>query len=312
MNPDNLLDGRLKLRHLSLVVMIADQEGIAKAAEALHVTQPVVTRGLREVEDLLEVRLFERGPRGVTPTIYGKSFLEHSKSILALVRDAGRNIKLLATGQVGTINLGIHWARSNSLLPLAIAGVKKQYPELNILIRESSSVDLHQALLSGEIDLIFGRLTTETPRAFEQRVLYREPVWLVARAGNPVHEISSPSLSKLLELPWAFPVEQTSLRTVLEEAFLNEAGNLPQNRIEVSSVLLLQEILVNTDVIAAMPLLSAQKTQGIEFVNGPLRGVESRVGVTVPVERPMLPGARAMLTQLEHYAKQFSMETGQS
>ena len=55
----HILDGRLKLRHLTLVVAIADRGSVVAAAQALHVTQPVVTRGLREVEDVLGVRLFE-------------------------------------------------------------------------------------------------------------------------------------------------------------------------------------------------------------------------------------------------------------
>ncbi len=70
----NLLDGGFKLRHLRLITTIAENGTIAGAARDLYVTQPVVTRGLREAEEILGVTLFDRGPRGVTPTLTGRYF----------------------------------------------------------------------------------------------------------------------------------------------------------------------------------------------------------------------------------------------
>src|SRR5882724_13388004 len=92
MDADRLLDGRLKLRHLVLVATIAEQGSVVRAAERLRVTQPVVTRGLRELEAILGVELFDRGPRGVTPTIYGSAFLTHAQAVLTQVRQAGQHI----------------------------------------------------------------------------------------------------------------------------------------------------------------------------------------------------------------------------
>jgi DNA-binding transcriptional LysR family regulator len=74
-----LLDGRLKIRHLVLVQTLIQQQSIGATANALHVRQPVVTRRLRELEQILGVRLFERTSRGVTPTEFGAAFVEHAR-----------------------------------------------------------------------------------------------------------------------------------------------------------------------------------------------------------------------------------------
>jgi len=74
MDADRLLDGRLKLRHLVLVATIAEQGSVVRAAERLRVTQPVVTRGLRELEAILAWSC-STGAARVTPTIYGSAFL---------------------------------------------------------------------------------------------------------------------------------------------------------------------------------------------------------------------------------------------
>ncbi|MDT7669263.1 MAG: hypothetical protein QOC74_2046, partial [Pseudonocardiales bacterium] len=130
MEADRLLDGRLKLRHLVLVATIAEQGSVVRAAESLRVTQPVVTRGLRELEAILGVELFDRGPRGVSPTVYGTAFLAHAQAVLTQVRQAGQHIAELREGQAGSVTVGTHLAGSNVLLPRAISRLKRARPGL--------------------------------------------------------------------------------------------------------------------------------------------------------------------------------------
>lgn len=113
----DLLNGRLKLRHLVLVVAIADQGSVLRAAEHLHLAQPAVTRSLREVEGVLGVDLFTRGPRGVTPTMFGDAFVEHARAVLAELRRAGERITGLADGAVGTVTIGTLLAAPTSCSP---------------------------------------------------------------------------------------------------------------------------------------------------------------------------------------------------
>lgn len=180
---DRLLDGRVKIRHLVLVTAIADEGTLVRAAESLHITQPVVTRGLREVEEVLGVPLFERLPRGVRPTQYGHSFIERARSVLAELRAAGEEVRLLQSGQLGTVTVGTHLAGSNLLLPRAIAALKAEHPRLTVVVREGTPDTLQQLLLAGDLDLTVGRLSPTVPVRLEQERLHQEPIRLVARAG---------------------------------------------------------------------------------------------------------------------------------
>lgn len=295
---DYLLDGRLKIRHLVLVAAIADEGTLVRTAQALHVTQPVVTRGLREVEELLGVPLFERLPRGVTPTEYGLQFIERARSILAELRVAGEEMALLKSGRAGTVTVGTHLAGSNLLLPRAIAALKAENPRLTVIVRESTPDALQQLLLSGDLDLTVGRLSPTVSNRLEQERLHQEPIRLVARAGHPVHSRTKVALADLVNFPWIFPGAQTALRAELEAVFFHEGLALPADRVECTSMLTLRTLLVGTDIIAALPMFIAVDDQELRIIDTPLNSIRRSVGVTVRKDRAGSAAASALLVHL--------------
>lgn len=295
---DRLLDGRLKIRHLVLVTAIADEGTLVRAAESLHITQPVVTRGLREVEELLGVQLFERLPRGVVPTEYGRPFIERARSVLGELRIAGEEVRLLQSGQLGTVTVGTHLAGSNLLLPRAIAGLKAEHPRLTVVVREGTPDTLQQLLLAGDLDLTVGRLSSSVPVRLEQERLHQEPIRLVARAGHPVHSGSRTSLADLVAYPWIFPVTQTALRAELEAVFFHEGLPLPADRVECTSMLTLRTLLVSTDVIAALPMFIAVDDRELRLLPTPLSSIRRSVGVTMAKDRAPSAAAKVLLAHL--------------
>lgn len=295
---DPLLDGRLKIRHLVLVATIADEGTLVRTAASLHVTQPVVTRGLREVEKVLGVPLFERLPRGVTPTEYGRSFIERARSVLAELRTAGEEVRLLQSGQLGAVTVGTHLAGSNLLLPRAVAALKTQHPRLTVVVREGTPDMLQQMLLAGDIDLTVGRLSPSVPVRLEQERLHQEPIRLVARSGHHLHERARVSLADLVHCPWIFPVAQTALRAELEAVFFHEGLPLPADRVECTSMLTLRHLLVNSDVIAALPMFIAVDDDDLRILGTPLNAIRRSVGVTLRKDRAPSAGAAALLVQL--------------
>lgn len=298
MSTDRLLDGRLKIRHLVLVIAIADEGTLVRAAASLHITQPVVTRGLREVEELLGVPLFDRLPRGVAPTQYGHSFIARARSVLAELRIADEEVRLLQSGRLGTVTVGTHLAGSNLLLPRAIAGLKAEHPRLTVVVREGTPDTLQQLLLAGDLDLTVGRLSSTVPVRLVQERLHHEPIRLVARVGHPVHGRSKISLADLVDFPWIFPVAQTALRAELEAVFFHEGLPLPADRVECTSMLTLRNLLVSTDVIAALPMFIAVDDRELGILPTPLSSIRRAVGVTLPKDRAPSPAAAALLGHL--------------
>lgn len=299
---ERLLDGRLKLRHLIIVTTIADEGSVVAAARALYVTQPVVTRALHEVEEILSVPLFERRPHGVVPTAYGDSFVMHARAVLAQLRQADSRIRELADGEAGRVVVGVHLAGSNVVLPQAIAALKAERPGLTIVVREATPDVLQRGVLAGEVDLVIGRLMAHAPEGLDQRRLYLEPIRIVARAEHPAHRIDHPSLADLAGLPWILPIEQTALRTELEEAFLAAGVGVPEDRIECTSMLTLQHLLVTSDVLAALPMLVARNDDRLRLVPVELQSIRRSVGVTTAHGRPVSPGVRALVDHLRRAA----------
>jgi len=303
MDADRLLDGRLKLRHLVLVATIAEQGSVVRAAERLRVTQPVITRGLRELESILGVELFHRGPRGVTPTIYGTAFLPHAQAVLTQVRQAGQHITELREGRAGTVTVGTHLAGSNVLLPRAIARLKRARPGLRVIVREATPDVLLADLLVGRVDLTVGRLAARDDGDRTARIrLYHEPVRLVTRSGHPALATPGAALGELLGYPWVLPVDQTALRGELEDVFAAQGLPLPADLVECTSMPTLRGLLLEGDAIAAMPMLIADEDDRLAMLDTPLRSVSRLVGVTVARNRAPSPGAELLLEQLREVA----------
>lgn len=293
-----LLDGRLKIRHLVLVVEIAEAGSVVRAAEAMHVTQPVVTRGLRDVEDILGVRLFDRQPRGVAATPYGELFLDHARAVLAQLRSADEQVQMLRTGEMGTVVVGTHLAGSNLLLPRAITALKREYPKVVVSVREATPDSLQQRLLAGELDMVVGRLTPTSSQHLRQEKLHDEPIRLVARVGHPAHDLEEPTLQALTSFPWILPVVQTTLRSELERVFLDANVPLPENRVECTSMLTLHQLLVTSDMIAALPMFVATEDADLRLLPTGLTSIRRPVGVTMSADRPPSPAARILLHHL--------------
>lgn len=259
--PERLLDGRLKLRHLVLLAAIADSGSIARAADSLHVTQPVVTRGLQDLERILGVTLFQRSAQGVTPTVFGTAFLDSARAVLAQIRQAGRTLAEIAAADSGTVTVGTHLAGSSVVLPRAIARMKRRHPGVLITVREATPDALESELIKGDIDLILGRLTTRDARLHTDH-LYVEPIVLVARNEHPLfqefHIDEKPvyELASLARWPWIVPVTTTTLRRELESVFAATGAPWPEDRVECTNVPTLGRLLHEGDFIAALPASS--------------------------------------------------------
>lgn len=294
MKRPQLLDGRMKIRHLVLIDALASATSIAQAAERLHVTQPVVTRALQDIEAVLGVSLFERSARGVTPTIFGEAFADHARAILAHLRVTADHIAELADAGTGTVVVGTHLAGSNLLLPLAIERLKRERPRVTVIVHEANPEALAAELLAGGLDLIVGRLTTlDDAQRLRQETLYPEPVRLVARAGHPA-AAAADSLAGLMGYPWVLPVAETALRRELEAAFLREGLPLPADRVECTSILTTRHLLLHSDSIAALPELITYGEPGLCHLPIALRSISSAVGITEAADRAPSPATRAL------------------
>src|ERR1043165_5182061 len=101
-----IIGHRLKLQHLSVAMAVAQQRSMGKAARQLAVSQPVVSKTVADLEHLLGVRLFDRSPQGVEPTLYCRALLKRSAAIFDDVRTRIEEIRFLADPSAGELRIG--------------------------------------------------------------------------------------------------------------------------------------------------------------------------------------------------------------
>src|ERR1044072_1184221 len=100
------IGSRVKLRDLHILLTVVERRGMAKAARHLAVSQPVVSRAIADLERALGVRLLDRTPAGIEPTVYGRTLLNRGLAIFDEVRGSVRDIKFLSDPESGELRVG--------------------------------------------------------------------------------------------------------------------------------------------------------------------------------------------------------------
>lgn len=254
MEAPKLLDGRLKVRHLMLVHTLMETGTVVGAAARLHISQPGVSRALLELEAILGVELFERGPRGLTPTMYGSAFVGHARSALAHLNLASTQIVELASATQGQVSVGAHLGGTAFHIPRAIQRLKRAYPLVSVTVRTGAFEELVASLRTGQLDLLVSRAEPTTVAAgLAREVLYEEPIDVVARSDHPAFGLQATTLADLFDYPWILPGDATMLRQQVEQEFARLNLPLPRNRVEVTTFLTVRRLLAETDSVTVLP-----------------------------------------------------------
>ncbi|MEP7245972.1 MAG: LysR substrate-binding domain-containing protein [Gammaproteobacteria bacterium] len=248
------LRGRLKTRQLMLLIAIADEGNIHRAAETLNMSQPAASKLLKDLEDVLGISLFERLPRGMKPTWYGETMIRHARMALASLTLAGGEIEALKTGRFGEVSVGAITGPALSLLPRAVAIVAREHPDLRVQLAVESSDVLLQRLTQSTLDIMVGRLFErheKTNLSYER--LADEPVCAVVRPGHPMLTGPALTLTRLEQAEWIVPPMGSVLRHRFELMFQKEGLDIPPRLIETSSILFTTKMLQESDFVAVMP-----------------------------------------------------------
>jgi len=222
----------LNLHQLEIFLCIARERSFSRAAERLRISQPSVSIQIRNLEDSLEVKLFERLGRRVYLTRGGKVVLEHAKKISAIVSGLQKEIKGLRGISRGQLSAGCSRVPSATLVPLAVAQFKAQYPETEISIKTGRSHEVERWVVENEVDLGViegdpaGTLLTKEPWYEDELVLVVSPrSHLLKRRRLFVKEV--------LEEP--FLIQSPGIRPTFIERVFAEKGMFIRNRITVGS-----------------------------------------------------------------------------
>jgi DNA-binding transcriptional LysR family regulator len=244
---------RLKTRQLLLLVALAEEGNIHRAAQVLSMTQPAASKLLKDLEDVLEVPLFERLPRGMRPTWYGETMIRHARMALANLNQAHDELNALKTGHFGQVGIGAITSPGLSLLPAAVAQVKQEHPSLRISLDIETSPVLLDRLEQGKLDIVVGRLFAEHDKThLRYESLTEEMVCAITRPGHLLAGMSGLTLRDVLAAGWIVPPAGSVLRHRFDLMFQQDGLAPPINIVETSSLLFTTRMLQQSDMVAVL------------------------------------------------------------
>ncbi|HSV52196.1 MAG TPA: LysR family transcriptional regulator [Burkholderiaceae bacterium] len=244
---------RLKTRQLLLLVALAEEGNIHRAAQVLSMTQPAASKLLKDLEDVLEVPLFERLSRGMRPTWYGETMIRHARMVLTNLNQAHDELTALKAGRFGQVGIGAITSPGLALLPPAVAIVKREHPNLRISLDIETSPVLLERLEQGKLDILVARLFAEHDKTnLRYEPLTEEPVCAVARPGHPLLGMTGLTLRDVVAAGWIVPPAGSVLRHRFDLMFREDGLAPPINVIETAALLFITRMLQQSDMLAVL------------------------------------------------------------
>ncbi len=231
-----MIDSRIKFRHLQTFVEVARQKSVMKAAELLHVSQPAVTKTIRELEGVLGVEVVERDGRGIKITRYGEVFLKHAGAALTALRQGLDSVTQERIGDAPPIRIGALPTVSTRIMPRAMQLFLKENTWSRLKIVTGENAVLLEQLRVGDLDLVVGRLAgPEKMTGFSFEHLYSEQVVFAVRAGHPLLKAGRSHFNALGDYTILMPTRASIIRPFVEGLLIaNGVPSLP-NQIETVS-----------------------------------------------------------------------------
>lgn len=245
---------RLKLRHLRCLALVGQERNLVRAAKALALTQPAVSKTIAELEDIVGRPLLVRGRRGVDLTPTGEVLVRHAVSALRGLREGLALALDQAEAEQLRVAVGALPNMAAGLLPAAIALLGRTHADMRVRVVSGTNAQLMTQLRQGEIDLVVGRLAQPSAMAdlaFEQ--LYSEPLLLVTRPGHPLATRRQPTLEALAAFALVVPVHGTPVRDTVDAYLFARGTTLPRAIIESTDTSFAMSLLRATDAVWFAP-----------------------------------------------------------
>ncbi|TJY39589.1 LysR family transcriptional regulator [Cohnella pontilimi] len=213
----------MEIRQLSYLLEIAKQQNITKAAEALHLTQPTLSKIVKAVEDELGVPLFDRSGKQLKLTDAGAAAIGQVPSVLRAVQDMRTAIDDVAELKVGSIAIGLPPVIGSVFFPRVVSPFQQLYPNIAFQMAEEGAKKIEAMLMGGDLDIgvVVGPVDEES---FHAIPFMRQRLALAVHESHKLADRSSVSIAELAEEPfilfsYGFAVRQHVCRACQSAGF---------------------------------------------------------------------------------------------
>jgi DNA-binding transcriptional LysR family regulator len=292
----------LETRDLDYALAVQQYGGIGKAAEALGMSQPALTKAIQRVEAQAGLALFERTANGVMPTSAGTLFLARARRIALEYDDALKEMHALRSGEQGLVRIGYSPTVPGSLVLGACQQLMTERPAAKLRLRRRLARDLGELLYAGELDLIVAPKLSRDERGGDFVELFHDSLFVVADESHRLHRKRHLTLTDLADEDWLLPAPHILIRQQVEEAFRHHGLGAPKLRVETDfgSTSLLQ-LLRGTTMLCVAGTESTGSLTGLRALALPPDQLDLRrqIGISLRAGAWLSPLARRLIEVLQ-------------
>lgn len=259
MPSNRFFDADLKVQQLRVLVQLHQLGKVQKVADVLHVSQPAISKQLREIESVTGVALFERIGNRIEFTAVGHHLARRAAQILQELRSLETEVAALSQGLAGELGIGLVTTAVQVLVPEVLLRFRQLAPNASVKLVEGTAGELFRLLEKGQVDLIVYRMTdNRTLKPGLSNVLLMDPLVVCCSNRHPLASSSKLDWSDLAEQDWIAPVSGSSAFDAFVQLLENQ-GLSPGIAVQTISITAILPLLEASDLIGLLPLSMAKR-----------------------------------------------------
>jgi DNA-binding transcriptional LysR family regulator len=269
---------RVKLHDLHVLMAVVQAGNMSKAAALLNTTQPAISRSIAELERTIGVRLLDRNSQGVEVTEYGRVLLDGGAAVFDDLRQAVKNIRLLADPTTGEVRIGCSHFLAGSFVSAVIQRLFRRYPRIASHLVTAQADSLYRELSERNVDLLIAaRWGSPIDERFEFESLFEDRFVVAASAQSRWARRRKIELAELVNEPWVLPPPRNIIASLALESFRASGLDYPR------TIVITESPQVRLTLPATGPFLTMFAAAVLRF---PARRTELKA---LPVPLPIAP-----------------------
>ena len=298
----------MQLTQLRNFLAVVESGSIRGAARALRISQPALTRSIRQLEAELQTKLLERTGRGIVATPAGQAFFSRSRMIHHEIGKAREELAQIAGLSVGSVSFGVSPQAAIHLVPPGIGQFRREYPNVDVRIVDGLSHLLLPLLRDGTLDFVIGPRPQEaTSPSIKAHPLFTNRIVIGARRGHALR--GAKSLRDLLDANWVVFTPSGLAGAMIPDLFAKHGLPAPKSVVRSDSYVAMLALLAQTELIGALShMLFEQRLarQYFEQFEIKERLPEFTLCLFLRTDSPLTPVAAAMVTAMKEAASRLA------
>jgi len=213
-----------------------------------------VSEAIAKLEDILRVRLLDRSPRGIEPTLYAHALLKRGHVVFDELRQGIRDIEFLADPTAGEVRVSSQETFAAGLLPAAIDRLSRRHPGIVVHVVQPNTATLEfRELRERSVDVVLARMPRSiVSEEVDVEMLFDDPSFVVAGSQSRWARRRKITLGELVNEPWIFSANQP-FGAMIDEAFKAQGLEVPRKRVSAGSMLLRSRLLATGRFLTTLP-----------------------------------------------------------